>query len=85
MVTQAREMSDRVFLSLSEETKIKMHNQQFFIDSNDDWSTINEWIGENAMEPYHLEVDSGGKNGKTRRWVFFYDAADAAAFKLRWL
>lgn len=77
MVRQVREMGDVTYNGLSEETKIKMHNQQFIINE-DEWDEVWEWILSNTQHPYYYERINGV------RYIQFYKATDATGFKLRW-
>ena len=85
MVTQTREMTKEVFLSLSDDTKVKMHNHQFLV-KEDEWNEVFNWIIQNLSDPYYFEIEhSNTSPSKTRRWILLYNVEDATAFKLKWI
>ena len=85
MVTQKREMTKDVFLSLSDDIKIRMHNHQFLVQQTD-WKDVLNWTIQNLSDPYYFETEHNKTDGsKTRYWVLLYSVEDATAFKLRWL
>lgn len=57
MVFRTSQMSTKMFHSLSDETKIKMHTQQFCILS-DQWDEIDAWVDENIFGSYHIETEA---------------------------
>ncbi len=77
MIWQLKEFSQATYLSFSDDLKIKMTRQQFAY-SEDQQDEIKTWLRSNINEPYFIE-----QKGHFY-WVQFLDAADAAAFKLRW-
>jgi len=76
-ITQTKEMSKEVFLSLSDEVKIKMTRQQFFFSLND-LKTLYPWLHE-ITDVFYLEQT------KDRMFVLFLSEEDATAFKLTWM
>ncbi len=76
-ITQTKEMSKDMFLSLSDELKIKMTRHQFFF-SLDDLSTLYPWLHE-ITDVFYLE------QAKEQMFVFFLAEEDATAFKLTWM
>ena len=85
MISQTREMTKDVFLSLDDETKVKMHNHQFLVEHSD-WRDVFGWLLANTFDPFYIETEHSKTHvSNTRHWVLFYRDEDAAAFKLRWL
>ena len=82
MVWQTRQINKVVFLTLSDDTKMKMHVQQFCIPE-EQFKEVNAWVIQNFTEPYYIE-GSDSEYDK-RQWLLIYGEADAVAFKLRWL
>lgn len=80
MIFQTSEMNSGMFFSLSDETKIKMHQQQFCIPF-EEWNEMNNWIDENIFGSYYIETDGGD----SVRWILIYEETDAMAFKLKWM
>lgn len=77
MIWQIKEFGKEVFLSFSDELKIKILRQQFaYVEQQHD--EIKTWLRANANEPYFFELITD------HYWVRFVDETDAAAFKLRW-
>ena len=83
MVKQTRCISNKTFFSLSDSTKMRMHNQQFYI-TLDEWKEIFKWIENNFSNPYFIEIERGPDKEIVNRWILIYGKEDAVAFKLRW-
>lgn len=77
-IQQTREIGKDMFLSLSEETKIQMARQQFFVPENE-WNEVREWINSMTTDLFYLEQKPG------RSWFMFYSKEDAVNFKLTWV
>ncbi len=79
MVSQISQMTKDSFLSLSDDAKLKMHRQQFYIEPNE-WDEVHEWLAhDNLSGPYYIEQED------KKIWILLYDETDAVAFKLRWV
>lgn len=86
-VGHIRNVSEDVFISFDDKTKIRMiTNQLFFLITPDDdhnYRDVFAWICENALNPFYIKKEDHDKNVKA--WVYFYDVDDLIAFKLRWM
>jgi len=78
-IAQLKDLGEEIYLSLSDEIKMKMCSQQFAFNIDDD--EIIDWIHENANEVYYIEQ---GDEDQHRSFVLYFSAEDAMAFKLRW-
>ena len=76
-IQQTKEMSKDMFLSLSDEVKLKMARQQFNF-ALEDLPTLYPWLNENA-DVFYLEQI------KETVFIFFLAEEDATAFKLTWM
>ena len=85
-VCNIKHLPEKVFLSLSDETKIKMATNQLFIncDNSDEYDEVFEWLCDNTLQPFYIIKEPQPDNKEIRSWIFFYDDIDLAGFKLRW-
>lgn len=79
-------MTKDVFLSLSDELKLKMTSNQIFVSiSKDDditYQDIFSWLCDNTSAPFYM-IDEK-KHDMVKMWIYFYEETDFIAFKLRW-
>lgn len=78
MISQTKELSKDTYLSLSDETKIKMNEFQFSL-STEDSEKAEKWLRTGTNHPYYIE------RGAITNYILFINEEDAVAFKLRWL
>lgn len=89
-ISQMKYIPQNVFLSLSDEMKLRMISNQIYvaldIDETVDYNDIFGWLCENVAEPFHvIDEDKNASNKKTKMWIYFYEESDMVAFKLRWV
>ena len=86
-VTHIKSMATDMFLSLSDETKIKMiRNQLFFMIHDDDdhnYQDVFTWLCDNSVNPFYIVKEKDKDSIKA--WVYFYDEVDVVSFKIRWI
>jgi len=89
LVTQMKYIPEAVFLSLSDETKLRMVTNQIYVSITDKdvdtWHDIFHWLCENVDGPFHMLDEKDKNNIKTKSWIYFYEETDMMAFKLRWV
>ena len=85
-IVRNKQVSDEVFMSFSDETKIRMTNNQVYIflpdDGEETWETIYIWLCENNSNIFSYEEKRDDDGQKI--WICFYEESDMVAFKLRW-
>ena len=85
-VSRTKHIPESVFMSFSDETKIRMTNNQVYVyicdDEEDDWQTVFSWLCDNVSNSFAHgeEKDDDGIN----LWLYFYEESDMVAFKIRW-
>ena len=77
-IVQFKDICTDIFLSFSDDLKLKMCSQQFSFP-DDITEEIRKWIEENITDVYYIEY------GDVHNFVLFVKEEDAMAFKLRWL
>mgnify|MGYP003645803568 CR=1 FL=1 len=74
-IRQVLDITDKMFSSFSDKTKIEMHRNKFVINQKY-LREISRWINENVKNPYFFEDITH---------ILFTSNEDAVAFKLRWI
>ena len=82
---EMKHIHDDVFLSLSDEVKLKMSGNQIFVYSEnfDVHQKMFLWLCENTNNVFHIKEESKD-DGSRKCWIMFLDETDYMAFKIRW-
>lgn len=83
-IWQIKELSEKTYMSFSDEMKLKMAGLQFAfpIEHHDE---VRSWLIENMNNPYRIDPIEELKNKSCKHiWIRFTNEEDAIAFKLRW-
>ena len=86
-VAKLKVMTEKIFLSLSDNAKLKMISNQLFIYvSLEEYEKMWIWLCDNTSEPFHIAKERD-KDQDTyyKCWIYFYEETDLVAFKLKWM
>lgn len=79
-IWQIRELSQKTYMSLSDELKLKMACLQFAFPT-EHHDEVRLWLIENLKHPYRIDPR---RDSNKHIWIRFTNEEDATAFKLRW-